>query len=79
VLDPEDLRHRRQPDLELLGRRLLGRPAALDLPARGVEGLGQGIAVVAVAPGEHLDRDRGAAETDAGTGDRVRPLDQALQ
>src|ERR1700733_8377889 len=62
VLHPEDLRHRRQADLELLRRRLLGRPVALDLATGGVEGLGQGIAVVAVAPGEHLHRGRGAAE-----------------
>ena len=34
---------------------------------------------MAVAPGEHLDRDRGAAEADAGAGGRVRLLDQALQ
>ena len=52
---------------------------ALDLAAGGVEGLGQRIAVVAVAPGEHLDRDRGAAEADAGAGGGVRVLDQPLQ
>ena len=69
VLDPEDLRHRREADLELLGGRLLGRQVALDLAAGRVEGLGQGLAVVAVAPGEHLDRERGAAEADAGAGD----------
>src|ERR1700679_405666 len=72
VLDSEDLRHRRQPDLELLRRRLLGRQVALDLPPGSVEGLGQGIAVVAVAPGEHLDRDRCAAEADSGARHRVR-------
>src|SRR3954454_7272520 len=78
-LDPEDLRHRREADLELLGARLLGRPVALYLTARGVEGLRQGIAVVAVAPGEHLDRDRGAAEANAGADGRVGPLHQPLE
>src|SRR5260370_37948231 len=78
-LDPEDLRHRRQADLELLRRRLPGRQVALDLSPGSVEGLGQGVAMVAVAPGEHLDRDRGAAEADADADGRPRPLDQALQ
>ena len=67
-LGAEDLGQRGDPDLELLGRRLLGREQALDLAAGRVEGLGQRVAVVAVAPGEHLDRERGAAEADAGAG-----------
>ena len=75
----EDLGHRRDADLELLGGRLLGRQVALDLPAGGVEGLGQRLAVVAVAPGEHLDRERGAAEADRRRGRRARALDQALE
>src|ERR1043165_8106472 len=65
-LDPKDLGERRDRDFELLGRRLLRRPVALDFAAWGVEGLGEGIAMVAVAPSEHLDRERGAAEADAG-------------
>src|SRR3954454_2827039 len=65
-LDPEDLFQRRDCDLELLGRGLLSRPVALDFPPGGMEGLGQRVAVVAVAPGEHLDRERGDAEGDAG-------------
>ena len=73
-LDAKDLGHRRDPDLELLGGRLLGRQVALDLAAGGVEGLGQRRAVVAVAPGEHLDRERGAAEADAGAGERAGGL-----
>ena len=60
-------------------RRLLGRQVALDLAAGRVERLGQRSAVVAVAPGEHLDRDRGAAEADRGARERARPLDQPLQ
>src|SRR5438046_6504627 len=79
VLDAEDLPHRRDSDLELLGGRLLRRPVALDFPAGSVEGLGQRLAVVAVAPGEHLDRDRGAAEADAGAGGGAGALDQALE
>src|SRR5680860_79474 len=77
-LDPEDLGERGDPNLELLGGRLLRRQVPLDLAAGGVEGLGQRGAVVAVAPGEHLDRKRGAAEADHGTGQRARPLDQPL-
>src|SRR3982750_390100 len=77
-LGPEDLRQGGDPDLELLRRRLLGRDPALDLTARRVEGLGQRLAVVAVAPGEHLDRERGAAEADPGAGGRARALDQPL-
>ena len=79
VLDAEDLGQRRDADLELLGRRLLGRQVALDLAAGRVERLGQRGAVVAVAPGEHLHRERGAAEADRGARQRARPLDQPLQ
>src|SRR4051812_26791705 len=78
-LDPEDLFQRRDCDLELLGRGLLGRPVALDLAAGGVKGLGERVAVVAVAPGEHLDRERGAAEGDTGAGGGARVLDQPLE
>src|SRR4029077_12809432 len=79
ALDPEDLGHRGEADLELLGTRLPGRQVALDLAAGRVEGLGQGIAVVAVAPGEHLDRDRGAGEADGGAGEGARALDPPRQ
>src|SRR5215218_9251436 len=78
-LGAEDLLQRRDRHLELRGRRLLRRPMALDLATRSVEGLGQGIAVVAVAPGEHLDRERGAAEADAGASRRARAGDQPLE
>src|SRR5512146_2994364 len=64
ALDAEDLGQRGDPDLELLWRRLLGREMALDLTAGRVERLGQRRAVVAIAPSEHLDRDRGAGEAD---------------
>src|ERR1044072_7601301 len=74
-LGAEDLRQRRQTDLELLRRRLLGRQAPLDLPPGRVKGLGQGVAVVAVAPGEHLDRDRGTAQAAPGAGGPARTLD----
>src|SRR5689334_12950241 len=79
LLDPEDLLQRRDPDLELLGGRLLRRQVALDLATGGVEGLGQGLAVVAIAPGEHLDRQRSAAEADPGAGRLARLLDQPLE
>ena len=72
ALDAKDLGQRGDPDLELIGGRLLGREVALDLAPGGVEGLGEGRAVVAIAPGEHLDRERGAADADAGAGDRAR-------
>src|SRR4051795_5484138 len=78
-LGSEDLPQRRDRDLELLGRRLLRRPVALDLTAGGVEGLGQLLAMVAIAPGEHLHRDRGAAEGDAAAGRVARLLAQPLQ
>src|SRR5690349_19313096 len=78
-LGPEDLLQRRDRDLELVGRRLLRRPMALNFATGGVEGLGKGIAIVAVAPGEHLDRERGAAEADAGAYRRARAGDQPLE
>ena len=71
-LGAEDLGHRREADLELVGARLLGRPVALDLPARRVEGLGQRLAVVPVGPGEGLDRERGARKADERRGPRSR-------
>src|SRR5258708_11333643 len=64
ALDPEDLRHRRQAGLELLGRWLLGRQVALDLPPGGVECLGHRVAVATVAPGGHLHLDRRPADRD---------------
>ncbi len=75
----EDLRHRRDPDLELRRRRLLRRQQALDLAAGRVEGLGERVAVVAVAPGEHLDRQRSAGEADPGAGGGAGALDQPLE
>src|SRR4029077_13425867 len=71
-LDPDDLGHRREADLELRGARLLGRPEALDLTAGGVEGLGERLAVVAVRPGEGLDRGGGAGQADEGAGGAAR-------
>ena len=53
-------------------RRWISRPGA-------VEGLGERGAVVAIAPGEHLDRQRGAAEADPGAGHRPGALDQPLE
>src|SRR6185437_13647559 len=50
-LGADDLGHRREADLELLGARLLRRQQTLDFPAGGVEGLGERLAVVAIAPG----------------------------
>ena len=78
-LGAEDLGHRREADLELLGARLLGRQQALDLAAGGVEGLGERLAVVAVAPGEHLDRERGAARPTPARVACEGLLDQALE
>src|SRR4051812_31470098 len=66
LLDAKNLLQRRQADLQLRRRRLLGRPVALDFAPGGMEGLGQRLTVVAVAPGEHLDRQRGAADADRG-------------
>ena len=79
LLGAKDLGQRRDPDLELLGARLFGRQQALDLAPRRVEGARGGGVVVAIAPGEHLDRERGAAQSDHGPGKRPRALDQALQ
>src|SRR6266511_3361867 len=64
LLDAEDLPQRGDTDLELLRRRLLGRDQALDLVAGTVEGARGGRLGVALAPGEHLRRQRGAADAD---------------
>src|SRR4051812_41873878 len=79
TLDAQDLGQRRDPDLELLAARLLGRQMALDLASRGVERLGEGGAVVAIAPGEHLDRDRCAPEADSGPRQWARVVEQPLE
>src|SRR3954447_22886532 len=71
--DAKDLGQRGDTDLELLRRRVLGRQVPLDLAARRMERLRQRSAVIAVAPGEHLYRDRGDAEADRGTRQRARP------
>src|ERR1700756_2761385 len=75
----KDLGDRRFAHRELIGGRLLGRQQALDLAAGGVEGLGERLAVVAVRPGEGLDRERGARQADHGARGAARLVDQALE
>src|SRR6201999_3462643 len=78
-LGPQDLGHRREAHLELLGARLFRRQQALDLAAGGVEGLGERLAVVAVRPGEGLDRERGAGQAGQRADGVRRLVDEALE
>src|SRR6185437_5748586 len=79
LLDTEDLPQRGHPDLQLLRGWLLGGDQPLDLVAGPVECPGCRGAGVALAPGEHLRRDRRTGDADRRPSQRAGLLEGALE